>query len=81
MGVRRFEDLACWKLSRELKKRVYELSDRPGCKQEWKFRTQLREAAAGPPAHISEGFGRRRPKDFANYLTYARSSLDETKPL
>ena len=79
MGVKRFEDLVCWQLSRELKKRVYVLSNRPGCKQEWKFRTQLREAAAGPPAHISEGFGRRNPREFAHFLSYARSSLDETK--
>ena len=79
MGVKRFEDLECWQLARELKRRVYVLSNLPGCKQEWKFRTQLREAAAGPPAHISEGFGRRRPRDFANFLSYARSSLNETK--
>lgn len=79
MGAKTFEELICWQLARELKRKVYALSNRPGCDRDWKFRTQLREAAAGPPAHISEGFGRKRPRDFSRFLSFARSSLDETK--
>ena len=78
-ALKSFEELVCWRLARELKKKVYLLSDRPGCRTDWKFRSQLRDAVAGPPAHISEGFGRRRPRDFSRFLSFARSSLDETK--
>ena len=79
MGAKTFEELVCWQVSRELKVRVYALTDRPGCRRDFKFCSQLREAAAGPPAHIAEGFVRKRPRDFARFLTIARSSLAETE--
>ena len=79
MGAKKFEELVCWQLARALKQEVYRLCDRPGCRQDWKMRNQLREAIAGPPAHIAEGFGRRRPRDFARFLTIARASLDEAR--
>lgn len=79
MGAKKFEDLICWQLALQLKRRVYALTNQGTCRRDWKFRDQLREAAAGPPAHISEGFGRKRPRDFARFLSYARSSLDETR--
>ena len=79
MGAKTFEDLVCWQLAREFKDAAYLLSDRPGCRRDWKFRSQLREAAAGPPAHIAEGFVRKRPRDFSRFLTIARASLAETQ--
>ena len=79
MGAKTFDELVCWQLARQLKIHVYRLSNRPGCRTDFKFRTQLREAVAGPPSHISEGFGRRRPREFSHFLDYARSSLEETK--
>jgi four helix bundle protein len=78
-GVRRFQDLIAWQQARELKKLVYQLTDRPICRREPTTRFQLRDAAKGPASHISEGFGRRRPRDFARFLTMARASLDETE--
>src|SRR5687768_6753116 len=79
MGAKRFEDLVAWQLARALKQNVYVLCERPGCRTDWKFRSQLRESVAGPPAHIAEGFGRRRPRDFSRFLTMARASLDEAR--
>jgi four helix bundle protein len=39
----------------------------------------LEDSVAGPPAHISEGFGRFSPPDFARYCVIARSSLMESQ--
>ena len=78
-GVKRFQDLVAWQQARELKILVYRLTDRPACRTEPTTKYQLRDAAKGAASHISEGFGRRRPRDFARFLTMARASLDETE--
>src|SRR5687768_13326108 len=78
-AARTFQELIAWQQAREFKRLVYELSDRRACRRQWDFRNQLRESAAGPPAHIAEGFARRRPREFSRYLTIARSSLAEAE--
>jgi four helix bundle protein len=40
---------------------------------------QLRDAAAGPPSHISEGYGRFDPADFARFVRMARASILECR--
>lgn len=78
-GVRRFEELVAWQQAREVKKRVYELTDRAVCRRDPDFRRQLRDSAASAPANIAEGFARKRPRDFSRFLTIARASLAETQ--
>lgn len=78
-GAKTFEELIAWQQAREFKKVVYQLSDRASCRRERDFREQLRKAASGPPAHIAEGFARKRPRDFSRFLTIARSSLTEAQ--
>ena len=78
-GAKTFQELIAWQRARELKKLVYALTNRSACRREPTLRAQLRDAAKGPPAHIAEGFGRKRPRDFSRFLTIARSSLDETE--
>jgi four helix bundle protein len=75
----RFEDLVCWQLSDELKRRGYAFlatgamaHDRDSC---YDLRRSLRSA----PANTSEGFGRRSPGDFAHFLSIASGSLNETR--
>ena len=79
MSVRRFEDLLCWQLSDELKKRVYAVTDRRAARSDFKFCQQIRASARSAPANIAEGFARFRPRDFARFLEIARGSLTETR--
>jgi four helix bundle protein len=78
-GARRFQDLVCWQLARELKLAVYRFAETPPVKRDFKFYDQIRDAAASPPRNIAEGFARRSHADFARFLDVARASLAESQ--
>ena len=77
-GVRRYQDFDCWKLSNELKRRVYDFTAKSPASLDFKFCDQIRDSARSAPRNIAEGFGRFRNGEFARYLEYARGSLMET---
>ncbi len=79
MGVRRFEDLAAWKLAFELQREVYAFTAYGPAWHDIKFRDQIRDASASATRNIAEGFGRYRPREFARFLEIARGSLNETR--
>ena len=78
-GVTRFEDFDAWKLSTELRDLVYQMTESGRVLSDRKFRDQIRDAAAGPPRNIAEGFGRFNPKEFEQYTRWAKASLMETQ--
>ena len=75
----KFSDRIIWQLAVELKREVYRLTRLGSVTRDFKFRDQLRDAAAGTPQHIAEGFGRIYPRDFARFLTFVISSMNETE--
>jgi four helix bundle protein len=77
--VSRFEDLTCWRLSDELKKRVYALIFDSNARSDLRFCSQLMDSAASGPANIAEAFGYYRHGDAARLARVARASLMETK--
>jgi four helix bundle protein len=78
-GVRRFTDLRAWQACDVYKKAVYKICANGPLEHDWQRRRQLEKSVAGPPAHLSEGFGRFNPADFARYTVLARSSLMESQ--
>jgi four helix bundle protein len=46
---------------------------------DWRFRDQVRDAAASAPRNVAEGFGLFKPRLFARHVRIARGSLAETK--
>jgi four helix bundle protein len=73
-GVREFTELRAWRACRIYKLAVYRLClDAPPAR-DWSRREQLESSVAAAPAHISEGFGRFNPADFARYCVMARAS-------
>jgi four helix bundle protein len=78
-GARHFTELRCWQLANELKRAIYRFSERPIVKQDTKYYEQIRDAAAGGPRTIAEGFARRTHADFARFLDMARASLTESQ--
>jgi four helix bundle protein len=78
-GAHRFTELRAWQTCHVYKKAVYRLCLDSPLARDWNRRDQLEESVAGPPSHVSEGFGRFNPPDFARYLVFARSSLIESQ--
>lgn len=77
-GVRRFQDLDCWKLARMLRREIVRLTrTAPAC-SDYRFVSQIRDAARGGTRNIAEGYSRFSPSEIVRFLSYAKSSLDET---
>ena len=78
-GVRKFEDLSAWQLASSLAVAVFRLTERGDASGDRAYQEQIRRAADSAPANIAEGFGRFRPREFAQFLRIARASLLETR--
>lgn len=78
-GARRYTELRAWQTCDLYKKAVYRLCSTGPLSRDEDKRRQLEKAVAGPPSHISEGFGRFNPPDFARYTVFAKSSLLESQ--
>ena len=79
MGVRDFKDLVCWRLSYQLKREVFAFTANGPAARDFKYRDQIRDSSSSAPRNIAEGFGRFRPAPFAQFLSFARASLMETR--
>ena len=80
-GVNRYEDLHVWQLSVKLRDAIERLTASGRVARDFEFKDQIRDSSSSPPRNIAEGFGRFRPKPFANFLRIARGSLQETRNL
>jgi four helix bundle protein len=78
MIIRRYQDLDCWKLAVQVKRKVYAILARPQVAKDLGFCDQARDSARSAPSNIAEGFGRFRPAENARFCEYAKSSLMET---
>jgi len=79
VAVRDFRDLACWQLAYALKTEVFAFTSTLPASRDFKFCDQIRDASASGPRNIAEGFGRFAPREFAQFLGYARASIVETQ--
>ena len=78
-GVHRFTQFRAWQTCDVFKKAIYKLCESGPISRDFERRQQLEEAAAGPPGHIAEGYGRFNPPDFARFTVIARASLMEAQ--
>lgn len=60
---------------------IYDIAMKFPPEEAYGLRSQLTRAAVSVPANIAEGQARATRKDFANFLTIAKSSLMETDTL
>ena len=73
-GVWRFQDLVAWQLAFQLKELADEICRKPSIAKDFKFHSQLTDAAASGPRNIAEGFGRHFHPEFARFARIARAS-------
>jgi four helix bundle protein len=77
MVVEKFEDLDARKVADELRLEVYALTATGRASQDFKFCSQIRDAASSATRNISEGFGRFYPGDFAHFVDFSIASVME----
>jgi four helix bundle protein len=78
VSIERVEDLIAFQFAEEFKLAVYDLIERfPVVQRSFKYREQLDDSASGIERAVAEGFGRRNPAEFAQFLRYALGSLAE----
>ncbi|MGD0583472.1 MAG: four helix bundle protein [Bacteroidales bacterium] len=74
--LKNFEELAVWKMSRELVKLIY--SDLKNCK-DYGFKDQITRAGISVMNNICEGFCRTSDAEFRYFLNISKGSAGEVK--
>jgi len=79
MKIKKFEDLECWQVSRELTKMIYEITKNSGVRKDFGLRDQIQRAAVSVMSNISEGFDSSSDAEFIRFLNYAKRSCSEVQ--
>jgi len=74
---RSYRDLDVWRLSIELVKNIYQVTEKFPQVEIYGLTNQLRRAAISIPSNIAEGQGRNSLKEFRQFLAIALGSLAE----
>lgn len=74
--IKNFEDLAVWKMSREIVNQIY--NDFKSCR-DFGFRDQITRAGISIMNNISEGFCRGSDAEFRQFLNISKGSIGEVK--
>lgn len=77
--IERFEDMLSWQKSRELPRRVYDLSKRGEFARDFELCGQMRSASISIMSNIAEGFERGGDKEFIQFLSTAKGSCGEAR--
>jgi four helix bundle protein len=75
--VERFEDRFIWQKAVEFAKDIYLITEKPGLKNDFGLKNQMRNAAVSISSNIAEGFERRSRKEYLNFLNIAKGSAGE----
>jgi four helix bundle protein len=78
-GVRRFEELIAWKKARELTRDIYLVTAEGRFARDFGLASQIQRSAVSIMANIAEGFERKRPGEFHQFLSVAKASCAEVR--
>ena len=76
--IQKFEDLVCWKKSRELANFIFDITDAPIFK-DYDLKRQIRRASISPMSNIAEGFDRGTRQEFVDALFIAKGEVGEVR--
>lgn len=79
--VESWRDLEVWQVAHRLVLRVYKMTRHFLGEERFRLTDQLCRAAASIPTNIAEGKGRSSLKEYLQFLSIARGSLEEVKYL
>ncbi len=77
--IQRFEEIRAWQTTRELTRRIYEISGQGAFARDYGLRDQMRRAAVSIMSNIAEGFESGTQALFIRYLGYAKGSAGELR--
>lgn len=72
-----FEELDIWKLSVELSKSIYKITERKEI--DYGLKDQVRRASVSVSSNIAEGFEYNNNKEFLRFLKYSKGSAGEVR--
>ncbi len=79
MSIKSYQDLLVWQRAMDLTEAVYALTKSFPREEVYGLTSQLRRAAVSVPSNIAEGHGRHTTREYLNYLSIARGSLNEVE--
>lgn len=79
MNYKRFEELPCWQIARELCKAVFELINTSGIKSDFSLRDQMWRTSGSTMDNIAEGFDDGSTLEFIRFLGYSQRSCSEVQ--
>jgi four helix bundle protein len=74
-----YNDLHAWRVSMEVVKSIYMVTETFPPKEQFRLTDQMRRAAISVPSNIAEGFRRRTPNEFRKFLRIAFGSASELR--
>ena len=79
MGIKRVQDFDVWQFAHQAVLKTYRLTQSFPPDERFGLIQQMRRAAVSIPANISEGFGRRAPRDKVRFYNISQASLEELR--
>ena len=79
MNIKRFEEIEAWQHAKELAIEIYRLTNQGALAGDSTLRNQMRRAGVSAAGNIAEGFGRRTPGEFTQFLGVANGSVLEVQ--
>lgn len=79
--AKKFEELDCWQVARELTREVYALTAGDACRRDFGFVDQIRRASVSIMNNVAEGHERGSDKDFVKLLYISRASAGEVRSM
>ena len=73
------KDIEAWQLARELTRKVYRLTKKPGFAKDYGLKRQMQDAAGSSMHNIAEGFDSETNAEFMRFLRYAKRSCTEVQ--
>jgi len=79
MNYKKFEELPCWQVARNLCQAVFELVNTSKIKKDFTLRDQIWRASGSTMDNIAEGFDDGSTPEFIRFLGYSQRSCSEVQ--
>ena len=79
MKITKFEEIEALQPARELTRKVYNLTKKPGFSNDYGLKKQIRDAAGSSMHNIEEGFNSESNAEFIRFLRYHLMKYEKCK--